>query len=81
MCLHLPVLRLKSLGWRCLKASREILSGDLFSPEQQTDMSGQVYATAALSPGKEPPRTQWIGGYMGLKAGLNALRMENLLPS
>jgi hypothetical protein len=27
--------------------------------------SGQLHAPAALPPGKEPPRTHWIGGWVG----------------
>jgi hypothetical protein len=35
--------------------------------EQQTEVSGQVHAPAALSPGKETPGTLWIQGWVGHK--------------
>jgi hypothetical protein len=34
-------------------------------------LSGQRYAPAALYPGKKTPCTHWIGGWVGLRAGLN----------
>jgi hypothetical protein len=34
-------------------------------------VSGQLHAPAALPPGKEPPRTHWIGGWVGPRAGLD----------
>jgi hypothetical protein len=37
------------------------------------EMSGQLYAPAALLPGKEPPGTQWIGGWVGPRAGIDAI--------
>jgi hypothetical protein len=29
------------------------------------EVSGELHAPAALLPGKEPPRTHWIGGWGG----------------
>jgi hypothetical protein len=29
------------------------------------EVSGQLHAPAALPPGKEPPGTHWIGGWVG----------------
>jgi len=29
------------------------------------EMSGQLHAPATLLPGKEPPDTHWIGGWLG----------------
>jgi len=37
------------------------------------EVSGQLHAPAALLPGKEPPGTHWIGGWLGLRAGLDAV--------
>jgi hypothetical protein len=34
-------------------------------------VSGQLHAPAALPPGKEPPRTHWIGGCVGPRAYLD----------
>jgi hypothetical protein len=36
-------------------------------------VSGQLHAPAALPPGKEPPGTHWIGGWMAPRAGLENL--------
>jgi hypothetical protein len=35
------------------------------------DMSGQRHASAALYPGEEPPATNCIGGWVGLRAVLD----------
>jgi hypothetical protein len=35
------------------------------------EVSGQVHAPAALPPGKEPPDTHWIGGWVGPSVGLD----------
>jgi hypothetical protein len=37
------------------------------------EMSGQLHALAALPPGKYPPSTRWIGGWVGSRAGLDAV--------
>jgi hypothetical protein len=51
-------------------------------------MSGQLHAPAALLPGKQPPGTHWIGGWVGPRADLDdvergkffTLPGHNLLP-
>jgi len=35
--------------------------------------SGQLHVLAALPPEKEPSSTYWVGGWMGPRAGLNAM--------
>jgi hypothetical protein len=35
---------------------------------------------APLAPGKEPPGTHWIGAWVGLRAGLNAMEKRKTLP-
>jgi hypothetical protein len=43
-------------------------------------VSGQLHAPAALPPGKEPPPgTRWIGGWVGLGAGMDDEKKKNLL--
>jgi hypothetical protein len=37
------------------------------------EVSCQVHAPAALPPGKDPPRTHWIGGRVGPTAVLDAV--------
>jgi hypothetical protein len=37
------------------------------------EVSGQLHTPAALLPGKEPPGTHWIGGWVGPRAGLDAM--------
>jgi len=37
------------------------------------DVSGQVHAPAAIPRWRDPPRTHWIGGWMGPRAGLNTV--------
>jgi hypothetical protein len=37
------------------------------------EASGQRHAPAALPPGKEPPGTYWIGGWVGPTTGLDAV--------
>jgi hypothetical protein len=37
------------------------------------EVSGQRHASAALSPGKKPPGTHWVGSWMGLRADLDAV--------
>jgi hypothetical protein len=34
-------------------------------------MSGQLHAPAALPPGKQPPNTHWIGGWVVPRTGLD----------
>jgi hypothetical protein len=35
------------------------------------EVSGQLHASAALPRGERAPGTQWIGGWMGLRADLD----------
>jgi len=42
--------------------------------------SCQLHALAALLPGKELPGTHWIGGWVGSRAGLDAVARENPSP-
>jgi hypothetical protein len=41
-------------------------------------MNSQLYAPAALPPGK-PPGTHWIGSWVGPRAGLNAVENRKIL--
>jgi hypothetical protein len=43
-------------------------------------MSGQFHAPAALPPGKEPPSTHWIGGWVGSRAILDVV-VKKIIPS
>jgi hypothetical protein len=36
------------------------------------EVSGQLHAPVSLPPGKEPPGTHWIGGWVGPRSGLEA---------
>jgi len=40
------------------------------------EVSGQLHAPAALPPEKEPPGTHWIGGWVGSRAGLGAVKKK-----
>jgi hypothetical protein len=40
-------------------------------PQHWMEVSGQLHAPATLLPGKEPPGTHWIGGWVGPRAGLD----------
>jgi hypothetical protein len=37
------------------------------------EVSDLLHAPAALPPGKEPPDNHWIGGWVGPRAGLDAV--------
>jgi hypothetical protein len=37
------------------------------------EVSGQLHAAAALTSGKEPPGTHWAGGWVGPRAGVDAM--------
>jgi hypothetical protein len=43
-------------------------------------VSGQLHASAALPPGKEPPGTYWIGDWVIPRAGLVAVKKRKILP-
>jgi hypothetical protein len=42
-------------------------------------MSGKLHAPAALPPGKEPPRTRWVRGWVGPKAGMDTVVTRKIL--
>jgi hypothetical protein len=42
------------------------------------EVSGQLHAPAALPPGKDPPGTRWIGGWVGPRAVLEAVVKRNI---
>jgi hypothetical protein len=44
------------------------------------EVSGELHAPAALLPGKEPPNTHWIGGWVGPRAILDAV-VKRKIPS
>jgi hypothetical protein len=41
--------------------------------------SGQLHAPAALHPGKRAPGTHWTGGWVGPRAGLDAVDKRQFL--
>jgi hypothetical protein len=43
------------------------------------EVSGQIHATAALPPGKEPPGTRWIGSWVGPRSGLDDVEKRKYL--
>jgi len=42
------------------------------------EVSDQLHAPAALPPGKEPPGTHWIGGWVGPRAVLDAVEKRKI---
>jgi hypothetical protein len=42
-------------------------------------VSGQLHTSAALPPGKEAPRTHWIGGLVHPRVGLDYMEKIKLL--
>jgi hypothetical protein len=40
------------------------------------EMSSQLHSPAGLHPGKELPRTHWIGHCVGTRAGLDAVEKK-----
>jgi hypothetical protein len=42
-------------------------------------VSGQRHALAALYPRGKDPGTHWIGGWVGLRAGLDAVARKKIL--
>jgi hypothetical protein len=44
------------------------------------EVSGQVHAPAALTPGKEPLGTHWVGGWVGPRAVLDTV-VKRKIPS
>jgi hypothetical protein len=49
-------------------------------PRHWLEVSGQFHAQAALPPGKEPPHTHWIGGWVGPKPNLEDMEKWKFLP-
>jgi hypothetical protein len=43
------------------------------------EVSGQLHATVALAPGKNP-NAHWIGDWVGTRLGLDAIKKRNILP-
>jgi hypothetical protein len=43
------------------------------------EVIGQLHVPAALPPGKEPPVTHWTGGWVGPRAGLDAVVKRKIL--
>jgi hypothetical protein len=43
------------------------------------EVSGQLHAPAALPPGETAPGTQWIGGWVGPRAGLDDVEKRKFL--
>jgi hypothetical protein len=44
------------------------------------EVSGQLHSPAALPPRERAPRTNWIGGWVGLRAVLDAV-VKRKIPS
>jgi hypothetical protein len=42
-------------------------------------LSGQLHAPATLPPGKEPPDTRWIEGWVGPRGGLDDVEKRKFL--
>jgi hypothetical protein len=42
------------------------------------DVSGQLHPPAALTSGKEPPGTHWIGGWVSSRAGLDMVSKRKI---
>jgi len=47
-------------------------------PRRHIEVGGQFHAQAALSPGKEPPGTHWIGGWVGCRAGVETVSKRKI---
>jgi hypothetical protein len=43
------------------------------------EVSGQLHIPAALTPGKEPPSTRWIGGGANPRVGLDDVEKRKFL--
>jgi hypothetical protein len=43
------------------------------------EVSGQLHAPATLLPGKSPPGTLWVGGWVGPRASLAAVKKRKIL--
>jgi hypothetical protein len=43
------------------------------------EVSDQLHALVALPPGKEPPVSQWIGGCVNPRVGLDAVEKRKIL--
>jgi hypothetical protein len=44
------------------------------------EVSAQLHASTALLPGKEPPGTHWIGGWVDPRAGLDDVERRKIHP-
>jgi hypothetical protein len=42
------------------------------------EVSDQLYSPAALPPGERTPGTHWIGGWVGLRAGLDVVEERKI---
>jgi hypothetical protein len=42
------------------------------------EISGRHHASATLPPGKDPPGTHWVGGWVGPTASLNAVERRKI---
>jgi hypothetical protein len=74
-----PVLN-KLSHWRRMG---QWMYGSTYSwPRHWLEVSGQLHAPVALPPGKSPPSTLWIGGWMGCRTCLDDVeRKKNLAPT
>jgi hypothetical protein len=77
------------IRWRAVevkvKLSRYAMqapSGRVVAPTHSAldGVSGQCHAQAAPYPRGKEPNTHWIGGWVGLKAGLNTDARKNFCP-
>jgi hypothetical protein len=60
--------------------ARLILLDLIILTRHQMEVSGQLHAPAALPPGKEPPGSHWIGGWVDPRAVLDAV-VKRKIPS
>jgi hypothetical protein len=43
-------------------------------------VNGQLHVPADLPPGKDPPGTLWIGGWVGPRTGMDYVERREILP-
>jgi hypothetical protein len=60
----------------CLQGRKGIAPPLLTS---ELEVSGQLHAPTALPPGERAPGTHWIGGWVGPKAGIDAVKKRKIL--